>query len=692
MYLRYATVRRGDKVYRYAQLVESYRREDGKSTNRVLLNLGVIEPEAAENLKLALEANRRGKGLVLAKEMAGQQRPEIIANLCYLDLAVLLRLWKELGLDQLVGRAVPPEERTVPVADIIAALVLQRCVAPASKLAAEAWYDNTALPELQNIAPQMFNNSRVHRALNALDHAESSIQAGLPALLARSEGAFATLFVDATDTWFTGAGPDLAHKARDKEGIYRRRVGLIMLCDQRGFPLRWHTLDGRFHDPTSLADMAREAAKLPWARSVPLVMDRAAGHAGATQALHELGLQYITALPDSELISSNVPIPWMAIDDLQAETSPDGIASGLLAAGFVQAAEDRFILDLGIFKKARSKSHRPTALALSALQLLEKIEAEPNTGPSRLAAQLGTSSRRICRHKPLLSLCPAARSRIRTGDIDKLDLADLIGIARLPVEQQLERIEQLQADPARMRHSARRGAAFGYDARAVVSFSPSRLLENRRHDEENVASVATLVEDVNRRLAHRSSRRTDASAIGEVTELIRKHGLGSVLSVEIVTAGPSRQIVVHFDEAAWRARRRGDGINVIVAHPSVAGTGAELVTRYFEKDTIEKDFQTIKSVIELRPIHHRTDPKVRAHVTICVLALLLLRVLGARLTRPHATVLREFKEARLNLLIQGKTPYYTITRPRPGATELLKKLGYDSLIDERVITESITPR
>ena len=64
---------------------------------------------------------------------------------------------------------------------------------------------------------------------------------------------------------------------------------------------------------------------------------------------------------------------------------------------------------------------------------------------------------------------------------------------------------------------------------------------------------------------------------------------------------------------------------------------------YRAKDAVERDFQTIKSDIELRPVLHHTDPKVRSHLSLCMLALLLertmerrLRSVGLRMTAPAA--------------------------------------------------------
>lgn len=59
---------------------------------------------------------------------------------------------------------------------------------------------------------------------------------------------------------------------------------------------------------------------------------------------------------------------------------------------------------------------------------------------------------------------------------------------------------------------------------------------------------------------------------------------------------------------------------------------------YRDKDTVERDFRTIKSFVRLRPMFHYTDPKVRAHVTLCMLALLLERSLERRLALKNAPI------------------------------------------------------
>ena len=41
---------------------------------------------------------------------------------------------------------------------------------------------------------------------------------------------------------------------------------------------------------------------------------------------------------------------------------------------------------------------------------------------------------------------------------------------------------------------------------------------------------------------------------------------------------------------------------------------------------VERAFRTLKTTLDLRPLYHRTDDRIRAHVLLCFLALLLVRI------------------------------------------------------------------
>ena len=98
MHLQINQVRSDPKVYRYVRLVHSYRRDDGKPTQKVVANLGPLEEPVIAALETALQAARSGKTTVVAEEVVAQMVALSVAqSLAYLDVAVLWELWNELG-------------------------------------------------------------------------------------------------------------------------------------------------------------------------------------------------------------------------------------------------------------------------------------------------------------------------------------------------------------------------------------------------------------------------------------------------------------------------------------------------------------------------------------------------------------------------------------------------------------------
>jgi transposase len=56
---------------------------------------------------------------------------------------------------------------------------------------------------------------------------------------------------------------------------------------------------------------------------------------------------------------------------------------------------------------------------------------------------------------------------------------------------------------------------------------------------------------------------------------------------------------------------------------------AKVVATYKSLSRVERDFRSLKSIdLDLRPIHHWTETRVRAHVFICMLASYLIGVVG----------------------------------------------------------------
>src|SRR6185369_1807338 len=81
-------------------------------------------------------------------------------------------------------------------------------------------------------------------------------------------------------------------------------------------------------------------------------------------------------------------------------------------------------------------------------------------------------------------------------------------------------------------------------------------------------------------------------------------------------------LAIQRDQARIDAEAAPDGFYVLRTHvPAHELDAAGVVTAYKNLKYVERDFRHIKSDdLDLRPVFHRLEERVRAHVLICMLA------------------------------------------------------------------------
>ena len=83
------------------------------------------------------------------------------------------------------------------------------------------------------------------------------------------------------------------------------------------------------------------------------------------------------------------------------------------------------------------------------------------------------------------------------------------------------------------------------------------------------------------------------------------------------------------DRAKVAAEERLDGKYLLsTSDPDL--TAEDVALGYKNLLEAERGFRDLKSTLELRPVFHRLEPRIRAHVLLCWLALLLIRVAERR--------------------------------------------------------------
>lgn len=115
-------------------------------------------------------------------------------------------------------------------------------------------------------------------------------------------------------------------------------------------------------------------------------------------------------------------------------------------------------------------------------------------------------------------------------------------------------------------------------------------------------------------------------------------------------------------------------------------TAVEAVTIYKELSEVERAFANLKDVIEMRPIYHRTDARVQAHIFVAALAFLLHRTIekklkAAGLDLSSTDALQALRSVRVVDFMMGSPSQRkrSVTRGTDRAARVLAALGITEL-------------
>ncbi len=133
---------------------------------------------------------------------------------------------------------------------------------------------------------------------------------------------------------------------------------------------------------------------------------------------------------------------------------------------------------------------------------------------------------------------------------------------------------------------------------------------------------------------------------------------------------------LQIDRAAIRGEERLDGKYLLsTSDPDLSAEDVAL--GYKNLLEAERGFRDLKSTLELRPVFHRIEPRIRAHVLLCWLALLLTRVAERRCTTTWRRIATELGRVHA-VTLQGSAGTVVQTTPLSATAEgILGACGID---------------
>jgi len=271
------------RVYTTHLLRRSFR-EAGKVRNETLGNLSHLPDAVVDMVRRSL----RGEEFVPAGE-----RFEIIASRPHGDVAAVRRAMRRLDVAGLLG-ARPCRE-----ADLVAAMIVARIVAPHTKLATTRWWHTRTLADELGVADA--DEDDLYGAMDWLLARQDAIEHKLAARHLVSGG---LALYDLTSSYFEGSHCPLAARGYSRDGKKGKlQVNWGLLADQRGCPVAVSVFEGNTADPATLLPQADKLRRQFGLDSMVLVGDRGMISTASIEQLRAERFGWITALKSGQIRS-----------------------------------------------------------------------------------------------------------------------------------------------------------------------------------------------------------------------------------------------------------------------------------------------------------------------------------------------------------------------------------------------------
>jgi len=131
------------------------------------------------------------------------------------------------------------------------------------------------------------------------------------------------------------------------------------------------------------------------------------------------------------------------------------------------------------------------------------------------------------------------------------------------------------------------------------------------------------------------------------------------------------------DRGRVREEERLDGKSLLsTTDPSLSAE--DVATGYKELAEVERAFRSLKQTLELRPLHHRTEERITAHVLLCWLGLLLVRLAEKEAGQSWERLRDELEQMHRVKVHTDDGSFELVTEPTPHQRTLLSALKIEA--------------
>ena len=223
------------------------------------------------------------------------------------------------------------------------------------------------------------------------------------------------------------------------------------------------------------------------------------------------------------------------------------------------------------------------------------------------------------------------------------------------------------------------------DLRLIVAHNPDTAATQTAARAETMAKLeqqamqwAGKLDEQDTGKRHRGRKLSDGGVRAKFYRAVCEAHLTRIIQIDL----KSEQFTYSIDDQALQQAQLMDGKLLLITNAQDLSP-ADVVQRYKSLADIERGFRVLKSEIEIGPVYHRLPDRIKAHASICFIALILYRVMRHRLQAADARTSPEKALAQLRriqhhrITLNGSQPSAGLSTTCPEQTQILAALNLE---------------
>jgi len=594
MFPRISKSTKNGRSYEYLVISESIHVTGKGSTTRNLATLGNIKRFSGQDVANLIDGFIR---IFKLEKYCLSEDVQVLESLEHGSIIFWQKLWDQLGLSKIIKRHVKCKDKRIQleVDKYVQMMVINRCVDPLSKLGVTRWIKRTCYKEMAGYQDLDFDVTYFYRSMDHLLTVKDDIEF---AIFEKLKDLFSInvklTFYDITSSYFYTDNCEIGKNGYSRDNRPdRQQIVIGVVTSFEGYPIKHYVFEGNRKDETTVKEVVKQLKNEYNIEDTTFVGDRGMITKLNLARLEGEGFEYIMGVKHRQ----------------------DEICNMLLS-------EQDFEADHQLYKGLKIRERRVKVKEFLIWKCQKIIrEQKPDLADEKFSLL----------QKAILSL--TNKSEPKSGNYKRIVESIIKGIDT-PVYNKLFRgIKKYQG-------------RYEDELRYIICLNEERKAGSEK---KRQLSISKLSEELDKVFAQNARTKEDRDVDQALHKIFEGYKVKFKKFFTIARDAKSQRAIGYsLNQQKIEQEKKFDGIFVLLSSRYDLKP-REVVESYKNLKEVEMLFDDLKNFVDIRPIRHWLQDRVRAHVFICVLALLLKRIFEIHYMQSKCTMepLEEISKSKL---------------------------------------------